>query len=179
MSNAYPGPLAIGDVTLNSQENADLGKTYGVNNLMVRLVQTNSLAISKAGGKLLQRLYTLGVPTGQVIECVTANSYDICGVVPVSASQPTGPGAPGITTATAISPLSYFLAIVRGPAVVQANTTVVGPTALFGASGTTGGAQSVDSTTGLFGSIMGQITATAVATAANNVLTCIMEIIDG
>lgn len=170
MSNAFPASLALGDFTLNTQEAGDLGNTYSVKNQLLQLLQVNSLAISKAGGKVLQRVYVAGVPTGQVIECVTANSYDIAGVIPVAGN---------LGTTTALSPLTYFLAVVRGPAVVQCNTTAVGPACLFSASGTTGGAQSIDSTVGLIGAIIGQITATAVATAANNTLTCIVEIVDG
>jgi len=170
MSNAYPASLALGDVTLNSQEAGDLGNVYSVKNQVLQLFHVNSLAISKAGGKILQRVYLAGVPTGQVIECQTANSYDIAGVIPVAGN---------LSTTTALSPLSYFLGITRGPAVVQCNTTAVGPTCLFAASGTTGGAQSIDSTVGLIGAIIGQITATAVATAANNTLTCIVELADG
>ena len=164
MSNAWPATLKVGDLSVNSQCSGDLGNSYSVGNSTFQLFQTNSLVISAAAGKLLQRLYTNGVPTGKVIECITANSLDICGVVP----------SVNITSTTTISGSTWLLAVVRGPTPIQVNTTTTA--GLFSSSGTAGGAQSIDSSIGLLGAIVGQTIQTTAASVANLTVPGIVKI---
>lgn len=156
MSNAWPATLKVGELSTNSQCSGDLGNIYSVGNSTFQLVQTNSLVISMAAGKVLQRLYTNGVPTGKVIECITANSVDAAGVVP----------SVNFTSTTTISASTYLLIVVRGPTPIQVNTTIIAG-CLTSPSGTTGGVTSIDTTVGLFASVMGRIIQTTAASVAN------------
>ena len=54
MSNAWPATLKVGELSTNAQCSGDLGNIYSVGNSCFQLVQTNSLIISNAAGKLMQ-----------------------------------------------------------------------------------------------------------------------------
>ena len=168
MSNAWPATLKVGELSTNAQCSGDLGNIYSVGNSCFQLVQTNSLIISNAAGKLMQRLYTTGVPTGKVIECITANSNDVCGVVP----------SVNFTSTTTISAGTFLLVVVRGPTPIQVNTTVIAG-AFLASSGTAGGAQSCDTATGLFASAVGRMIQTTAASVANVTVPSIVTIDEG
>src|SRR5258708_38758146 len=117
MSNAYLEPLKVGEVSTNSQHAGDLNKTYSIQGSTYRFVKTGA-AVSAAGGKVMTRTMTLGVPTGAVTEDVTLNDYQVAGVIPIAFN---------ISSLTTIAISSYMLVQLTGPGQVLANSTIVAP----------------------------------------------------
>lgn len=169
----YNPPMKVGEYTTDDGQSADLGKTYRLTNGVFRWC-TNDAAITNAGGKLLSHVFTAGEITGHVIECATANNYDIAGVIPI-ASDSTQGGAIARTTALAAN--SYFLVQINGQAQVQAaNTTVAVGNPLCGTT-TAGNVGSLATTVEAFAGMQGYVgyaTNTVAATAAGQLITCVL-----
>lgn len=168
----YNPPMKVGEYTTDDTQTADLGKTYRLTNGVFRWV-TNDAAITNAGGKLMSHVFSAGEINGHVIECATANDYDIAGVIPIGTTGQNGT----IARTTALAANSYFLVQISGQAQVQAvNTTVAVGNPLCGT--TTGGqvgslATTVEAFAGMQGYI-GYATNTAAATAAAQLITCVL-----
>lgn len=162
-------PLAPGDYTTDDTMDADLGKTYLLNDGLFRYVKLGS-AVSNAGGKVLVHTLTSGDITGVVDETTTANNPRKAGVIPTTGS---------IAATTDLAASTRLLIQLTGPTTVQAaTTTVTGPTSL-GTTTTSGAAgaiaTTVDATTAV-GAYIGYATNTAAATAAADPITCVLAI---
>lgn len=169
MSNAFLEPLKVGETSTNSQHAADLNKVYSIQGSNYRFVKTGA-AISFAGGKVVTRTLTLGVPTGAVTEASTLNDYQACGVIPLVG---------GISSTTTIAISSYLLVQLTGPATVLANSTITAP-AIFGSTATSGVAGSIDSTVYAPGAVLGKMTNTAAGgVGGGQPLTCVLTVSDG
>lgn len=169
MSNCYLEPLKPGEVSTNSQHAADLNKVYSIQGANYRLVKTGA-AISTAGGKVVTRTMTAGVPTGAVTEAATLNDYQACGVIPLVYN---------ISSTTTIAISSYLLVQLTGPGTVLANSTVVAP-AIFGSTTTSGQVASIDSAVYAPGAVLGKATNTAAGgVASGQPITCVLTIGDG
>lgn len=163
------GPLAPGDYTTDDTMDADLGKTYLLNDGLYRYVKLGA-AVSNAGGKLLVHTLTSGEITGVVAETTTASNYRKAGVVPIAGS---------IAATTDLAADTRLMIQLTGNSIVQISaTTVTGPTSL--ASTTTSGAAgaiatTTDATTAV-GAYIGYCTNTAAAAAAGDGVTCVLAI---
>ena len=165
-------PMQVGEYTTDDTMTADLGKTYRLDNGVFRWV-TNDAAITNAGGKLMSHVFTAGAITGHVIECATANDFDIAGVIPIGTSGRGG----AIARTTTIAINSYFLVQLSGEAAVQAvNTTAAVGNPLVGTA-TAGQVGSLATTVEAFAGMQGYIgyaTNTVAATAAGQLITCVL-----
>lgn len=171
----YNAPTNYGQYTTSSAQSADLAKTYRLAKGVFRYV-TNDAAISNAGGKLLSHLFTSGAVTGHVIECATANDYDIAGVVSIADSADSAYGG-AINRTTTLAANSYFLAQVSGGAQVQAANTTVAVGNPLCATTTSGNVGSLSITVEAFAGMEGYIgyaTNTVAATAAGQLITCVL-----
>ena len=168
----YNPPLAVGEYTTDDSLTADLGKTYRLDNGVFRYVVCDAI-ITNAGGKLMSHVFTAGAITGHVVECATANDFDIAGVIPIGTSGQGG----AIARTTTLAASTYFLVQLSGEASVQAvNTTAAVGNPLVGT--TTGGqvgslATTVEAFAGMQGYI-GYATNTVAATAAGQLITCVL-----
>ena len=174
----YIGPLKPGEFTTNSSAAADIGLTTNIGGADFRMCQVNSVALTNAGGLIVQRAYTAGIPSGKIFADVTAGSLDVAGGVPIATSVNIGfayLNSPNAITATVTIPASAWLLVqFTGPGQVQANTTLVTPAAF--AVSSLSAATSVDTATGLIFGYVGRVTNTAVATVANGAVTCIWSL---
>ncbi len=171
----YNPPMASGAYTTSATLTADLGKTYRLAKGVFRWV-TNDLAITNAGGKVLSHVFTAGAITGHVIECATANDYDVAGVVSIADTADIAQGGALLRTTT-LAANSFFLAQISGASQVQAaNTTAAVGNPLVGTT-TSGGAGSLATTVEAFAGMQGYIgyaTNTVAATAAGQLITCVL-----
>lgn len=163
------GPLAPGDYTTDDTLDADLGKTYLLNDGLYRYVKLEA-AVSNAGGKVLVHTLTSGEITGVVAETTTANNPRKAGVIPTT-------GSIAATTDLAIN--TRLMIQLTGTSSIQAGTTTVtGPTSLgtYTTSGSAAAiATTVDGTTAV-GAYLGYATNTAAAAAAGDPITCVLAI---
>ncbi len=164
------GPQAPGQYTVDTTMDADLGKTYLLDDGLYRYVKLDA-AVTNAGGKLLVHTLTAGLITGAVAETTTAANPRKAGVIPIT-------GDIAATTTLAIG--TRLLVQLSGTSSVRiAATTTVGPTSL--ASSTTSGAAGAIATTAdatsSVGSYIGYATNTAAAAAAGDPVTCVLGIV--
>jgi hypothetical protein len=168
----YNPPMQVGEYTTSTSQSADLKKTYRLNAGVFRWV-TNTAAITNAGGKVLTHVFSNGAMTGQVIETTTANDYDIAGVVPLGTSGEGG----AILLTTTLAANCYFLVQLNGEARVQAaNTTVTVGMPLITTT-TSGGVGSLSTTADAVSAVLGYLgyaTNTVAATAAGQLITCVL-----
>lgn len=164
------GPQAPGEYTTDDSLDADLGKTYLLNDGLYRYVKLDA-AVTNAGGKLLVHTLTSGEITGAVAETTTASNPRKAGVIPIAGS---------IAATTTLALGTRLLVQLSGTSQVQISaTTVTGPTSL--ASTTTAGAAgaiatTTDATTAV-GAYIGYATNTAAAAAAGDPVTCVLGIV--
>lgn len=164
------GPQAPGEYTTDDTQDADLGKTYLLNDGLYRYVKLEA-AVTNAGGKILVHTLTSGEITGVVAETSTANNPRKAGVIPIA-------GSIAATTTLAIN--TRLLVQLSGTSQVRISaTTVTGPTSL-GTSATAGSAAAVATTvdgTTAVGAYIGYATNTAAATTAGDPITCVLGIV--
>lgn len=168
----YNPPMKAGEYTTSTAQSGDLLNTYRLEAGVFRWV-TNTAAITNAGGKVVTLSFTSGAPTGAVVETTTASDNDVAGVIPIGTSGQGG----AILATTTLPANSYFLVQLNGAARVQAaNTTVVAGAALV--TTTTAGmvasmATGVEAAAAVQAYI-GYATNTAAATAAGQLITCVL-----
>ena len=174
----YIGALKPGEYSTNTQHQVDLGLTTNIGGCDFRMCQVNSVAIAAAGGSIVDRLFSLGVPTNKITLTVTAGSLNVAGGIPIANSAAIGFAVSGgplaISSATTIPASAFLLVQFTGPGTVAANVTIVSPAA-FAASATSA-ATSVDTSTGSLFGYLGRVTNTAVNTVAAAATTCIWSL---
>lgn len=163
------GPLAPGDYTTDDSMDADLGKTYLLNDGLYRYVKLGA-AVSNAGGKVLVHTMTSGEITGVVAETTTANNTKKAGVVPTAGS---------IAATTDLAADTRLMIQLTGTSLVNISATTVTAGASLGTTTTSGAAgaiaTTVDGTTAV-GAYLGYTTNTAAAAAAGDPVTCVLAI---
>lgn len=169
----YAPPMKPGQYTTDDGQSADVNKTYRLNDGVFKWVY-NSAIISNAGGKTVLLTLVSGAPTGAVTEAAAAAAVNVAGVIPIGSSSTQG-GA--ITATTELAANSYFLVQLSGEAQVKAaNTTTISPYPLITTT-TAGGVGSYSTVAAQVAdvlSFLGYATNTVAATAAGQLITCVL-----
>ena len=169
----YMPPMKVGEYTTSTVQSGDLGNVYRMDSGVFRWV-TNSAAITNAGGKVVVHSLTNGAITGTVVESVTvADLTKVAGVIPIGTS---GQGN-AIALTTTLAAGSYFLLQLSGASQIQANTVITAGATLVVGTVTSGVSASM--ATGVEGAFavnanLGYTTNTAVATAAGQLIPCVL-----